>query len=141
MIKDIANSIQRYCSLFFRILNVKAVYGHWTLNSLARHPAFVVFPYSVMSYKMTELYSLGVPIFVPSPKCFLEYGGIGRDRTSTTCVQHLKNESNFIFDHYFAENSFQPTLLPHQAVQAERPRTRLSLLPPPLLPQHRVQRE
>merc|ERR1712083_662315 len=40
--------------------------------------------YSVMNFRLVELYSLGIPIFIPSPKFFLNSGGIGHDRTSTS---------------------------------------------------------
>lgn len=41
-------------------------------------------PYSVMSYKLTEFYSMGIPLIVPSPRYFRSHGGMGDDRTSTS---------------------------------------------------------
>ena len=37
-----------------------------------------------MSIKLVELYSLAIPIFMPSPQFFHEKGGLGPDRTSTS---------------------------------------------------------
>ena len=37
-----------------------------------------------MSIKLVELYSLAIPIFMPSPKFFHVKGGLGPDRTSTS---------------------------------------------------------
>ena len=37
-----------------------------------------------MSYKLTELYSLGIPLFMPSPTYFRKKGGLGPDRTINT---------------------------------------------------------
>ena len=69
---------------------VYTLYPFYTIHDLVAHPAVVMLPYSVMSYRFTELYALAIPIFVPSPKFYLEYYdpgtkmfGIGWDRTST----------------------------------------------------------
>ena len=69
---------------------VYTLYPFYTIEDLVTHPAVVMLPYSVMSYRFTELYALAIPIFVPSPKFYLEYYdrgtkmfGIGWDRTST----------------------------------------------------------
>ncbi|KAH3724988.1 hypothetical protein DPMN_050816 [Dreissena polymorpha] len=37
-----------------------------------------------MSFKLTEFYSLNIPLFVPSAKYFKTNGNFGSDRTSTT---------------------------------------------------------
>lgn len=47
-------------------------------------PGIVFKPYSVMCYKLTEFYSMGIPLFVPSPRYFRDNGGLGNDRTSTS---------------------------------------------------------
>ena len=69
---------------------VYTLYPFYKIEDLVRHPAIVMLPYSVMSYRFTEMYALAIPIFVPSPKFYLEYYdsgtkmfGIGWDRTST----------------------------------------------------------
>jgi hypothetical protein len=69
---------------------VYTLYPFYTIEDLVSHPAVIMLPYSVMSYRFTELYALAIPIFVPSPKFYLEYYdrstkmfGIGWDRTST----------------------------------------------------------
>jgi hypothetical protein len=48
-------------------------------------------PYSVMSYKLTEFYALAIPLFVPSPRFYINHidpdsktRGIGPDRASTS---------------------------------------------------------
>jgi len=67
------------------------IYKTYTLQDLSNHPAIIMLPYSVMSYRLTELYSLQIPLFVPSPKFYLNYydpdtrkSGLGHDRTSTS---------------------------------------------------------
>ena len=40
--------------------------NHFEPGDFIRHPAVIVLPYSVMSYKFSELYSSAVPIFAPS---------------------------------------------------------------------------
>ena len=69
---------------------VYTLYPFYKIEDLVRHPAIVMLPYSVMSYRFTEMYALAIPIFIPSPKFYLEYFdrgtkmfGIGWDRTSS----------------------------------------------------------
>ena len=69
---------------------VYTLYPFYKDSDLIKHPAVIMLPYSVMSYRFTEMYALTIPIFVPSPKFYLEYYdkgtkmfGLGWDRTST----------------------------------------------------------
>ena len=76
-------------------LNKKAewvykLYSYYTVDDLNNHPAVIILPYSVMSYRITELYALGIPIFILSLKFYLNYYdsanrqfSLGWDRTST----------------------------------------------------------
>ena len=50
----------------FRFSTVKSLYGNYELQQIANHRAVVLFPYAVLSYGITELYALGIPMFVPS---------------------------------------------------------------------------
>ena len=50
----------------FQFDTVKRLYGHYQLEQIAHHRAVVLLPYAVLSYGITELYALGIPIFVPS---------------------------------------------------------------------------
>ena len=50
----------------FQIQEVHSIYKQYQLSDLVKHRAAVFLPYSVMSYKLTELYSLCIPLFVPS---------------------------------------------------------------------------
>ena len=64
----------------FTIVNVKELYPRYKLSDLVSHRAVVYFPYSVMSYKLSEIYGLGIPLFVPSPT-FLKSTHSLRERT------------------------------------------------------------
>ncbi len=66
----------------FKIVDVYSLYKTYTLKDLVSHRAIVYIPYSVMSYKMSEIYSLGIPVFVPSVKFFRNNHGFGPDRSS-----------------------------------------------------------
>jgi hypothetical protein len=66
----------------FKIVDIKSLYDRYNLSNLVSHRAIVYIPYSVMSYKMSEFYSLGIPLFVPSVKLFRTVGGFGPDRSS-----------------------------------------------------------
>ena len=70
--------------LKFKLVDVKKLYRHFELSDLVNHPAIVYIAYSVMSYKMTELYSLSIPIFVPSMKFYKSHNNFGPDRSSTS---------------------------------------------------------
>ena len=60
---------------------VHSVYPRFEPANIAKHKAAVMLPHSVMSYMTTELYALGMPLFVPSMKYWKKIGGIGEDRT------------------------------------------------------------
>lgn len=59
----------------------KVLYGRYELQNIADHRAVVVTPYAVMSWGLTELYALGIPIFTPERET-LAHATIG-DRRMT----------------------------------------------------------
>lgn len=71
-------------NLDFNVTCLFEEYHHYTLDDLTSYPAVIIFPYSVHSFKITEFYSLNIPLFFPSLKYFREHGGLGPDRTSTS---------------------------------------------------------
>ncbi|CAM4838225.1 unnamed protein product [Rotaria magnacalcarata] len=50
----------------FQFASAKILYGHYHLQQIADHRAVVLLPYAVLSYGITELYALGIPMFVPT---------------------------------------------------------------------------
>ncbi len=99
-IRDFINNVEGVLRPDFEAVYVKDKYKNYSLQDLAKHRAVVYLPYSVMSYKMTELYALGVPMLFPSPKFFLHYyekgrkrAGLGHDRTMTS-EPYCKNSPN-----------------------------------------------
>jgi hypothetical protein len=79
----------------------KDIYPTYTLQDLVSHRAIIMLPYSVMSYKLTEFYSLSIPLFVPSPKFYLKNNGMGADRASV---------SHFYCNNHDLEKMMRPTL-------------------------------
>jgi hypothetical protein len=85
--------------------------GHWELSDLASHRGIVFFPYAVMTYKLTEVYALGIPLFMPSMKYLHSKGGIGPDRSSmsrfycndSTMDKHMKPHHTSL--HPYSPNS------------------------------------
>ena len=63
---------------------IHSLYPRYSLDNLVSHRAIIFEPYSVMSFKFTEYYSLSIPLFVPSATYFRKAGSIGSDRTSTS---------------------------------------------------------
>ena len=55
-------------SLDFKFNHIRELYSRYTLSQLANHRAIILFPYSVMSYSITDFYISKIPIFVPSSK-------------------------------------------------------------------------
>ena len=68
----------------FKIVDVYKLYSHYQLSDLVHHRAIIYFPYSVMSFKLIEFYSLCVPLFMPSPRFFRNIHAFGADRTTIT---------------------------------------------------------
>ena len=64
----------------FQFSTVKSLYGNYQLQQIANHRAVVLFPYAVLSYGITELYAMGIPMFVPSID-FIVQLKLVRDRT------------------------------------------------------------
>ena len=56
----------------------------YTFDDLVKFRAIVYLPYAVMSYKMTEFYSMGIPLFFPSMKYLRTYHSLGADRPITS---------------------------------------------------------
>jgi len=86
----------------YKAVRVYDLYNFYTLQDLTSHPAVIMLPYSVMSYRLTELYALGIPLFIPSPKFFQNHYdpdtkryGIGHDRTSTS-EPYCSMQSNLV---------------------------------------------
>ena len=64
-----------------KIVNVKKLYKSYTFSELAKHRAVVFVAYAVMTYKLTELYTMGIPLFLPSLKYYRTIKSFGPDRT------------------------------------------------------------
>ena len=64
------------------------VYKHYEASDLVSHPAIIYLPYSVMSIKLKEMYSLAIPLFMPSPIFFLNNGGLGKDKFQILAEAH-----------------------------------------------------
>lgn len=78
----------------FKFATAKSLYGRYELQQIANHRAVILLPYAVLSYGITELYALGIPIFVPSIDFIVELKLV-YDRTlidSFYCGRTLKFE-------------------------------------------------
>ena len=80
----IIDKVQQATKSKFQANFVYDLYQRYEISDLLKHQAIIFFPYSVMSFKLTELYSLAIPLFMPSPQFFKNNGGLGHDRTSTS---------------------------------------------------------
>ncbi|XP_052223025.1 uncharacterized protein LOC127838925 [Dreissena polymorpha] len=73
-----------FTDITVNVVEIRKKYPRYQLSDLVKHKAIIYVPYSVMSFKLTEFYSLNIPLFVPSAKYFKTNGNFGSDRTSTT---------------------------------------------------------
>ena len=65
----------------FTIVDVYKHYTRYELSDLVAHRAVVYFPYAAMSYKLSEFYGLGIPLFMPSPVFLRNVHSLGNDRS------------------------------------------------------------
>ena len=66
----------------FKLVDTHKLYKRYKLSDLVSHRAIVYRAYSVMSYKLTEFYSLAIPLFMPSMKFYRTFRSFGSDRSS-----------------------------------------------------------
>ena len=74
----------------FTLKDVRTLYPRYQLSDLVKHRAVVYMPHSVMGYAMTELYSLALPLFMPSMKFMQTIKPLGADRSSLSAL-YCKN--------------------------------------------------
>ena len=68
----------------FEMVELYSLYPLFTWGDLSNHRALVYIPYSVMSYKLCDFYSLGIPLFVPSIRFYRTISTFGKDHTILT---------------------------------------------------------
>eukprot|EP00668_Euglena_longa_P014783 GGOE01018808.1.p3 GENE.GGOE01018808.1~~GGOE01018808.1.p3 ORF type:complete len:296 (+),score=74.15 GGOE01018808.1:709-1596(+) len=84
----------------------------YNFSQLATHPAVVLVPYAVLTYSMTELYSLGIPMFVPSPRFLSEWrlitDRIGRCHPRNSLAVHAKLDAVASCDDHVGKHPYSP---------------------------------
>ena len=68
----------------FKVVHVRTLYPRYNLSDLVQHRAVIFVPYAVMTYAISELYALNIPMIVPSIKFYrtvFDYG-FGKDRVT-----------------------------------------------------------
>ena len=69
-----------------KLVQVKELYKWYSFSDLVHHRAVVFLPYAAMTCKMTELYSMSIPMFIPSMKYFQNLNPFGPDRSLLTWI-------------------------------------------------------
>lgn len=64
-----------------KVVDIEKLYKFYSFSDLVRHRAVVFLAYATMTYKVTELYTLGIPLFVPSMNYYRNIKSFGPDRT------------------------------------------------------------
>ena len=62
-------------------MDIRKLYKEYSFSDLVHHRAIIFLPYAVMTYKLTEFYTMGIPLFIPSMKYFQTVKPFGTDRT------------------------------------------------------------
>ena len=57
----------------YEIRPIRDIYSHYKYTDLASHPAVILIPYQVSLMLFFELYSMNMPMFVPSPKLLTQW--------------------------------------------------------------------
>ena len=129
--KYFISNVVSFLSPEFSAVRVYDLYTTYTLQNLASHRAVIMLPYSVMSYRLTELYALSIPLFIPSPKFYLNHFdpesqkfGIGHDRTSTsepycTVQRNLESVMRPSLKSNFSSHPYSPNVDFDEDVEAE----------------------
>ena len=77
----------------FEVVHFRKLYPHYSLSDLVKHRAAVFVPYAVMTYKISELYSMNIPMIVPSIKYYRTIlHGFGPDRVTHGGLYCMKNK-------------------------------------------------
>ena len=81
----------------FNFITAHMLYGRFEIAQLAEHRAAVLFPYAVMSYGITELYAMGIPLFVPSVQMMMAVDDIYPfDRTITGTKLYCGEKNDYV---------------------------------------------
>jgi len=65
--------------------SIRSLYGRFTLNQLANHPAIVIFPYAIMTYSIIDFYISKIPIFVPSIDFLTKWKNLVERKVKIVC--------------------------------------------------------
>ena len=69
-------------------------------KDLEKYSAVLLFPTDVVSYSLTELYALTIPIFVPSIKFFLNYHEVSNCSSSDSMCTNYRISQGFKKEHF-----------------------------------------
>jgi hypothetical protein len=91
----------------FKFSTVKAIYNNYKYEDLINHKATVLFPYSVFSISMIEMYEMNIPMFVPSKRLLLETG-IMNDVGVAPCYGSYADMKRIDIPHTNSPHKFSP---------------------------------
>ena len=64
-----------------KVIDIEDIYKYYEFSDLVHHRAVVFLAYATMTYKLSELYTMGIPLFLPSMKYYRNIKPFGPDRT------------------------------------------------------------
>ena len=102
----------------FTLKDVRTLYPRYQLSDLVKHRAVVYMPHSVMGYAMTELYSLALPLFMPSMKFMQTIKPLGPDRSSLSAY-YCKKPDKDINPHPCSLHPYSPNVEAKDDPEAE----------------------
>jgi hypothetical protein len=66
VVPEVVSNINSALGIAGSIISIRDYYSNYSFQQLVRHKGFVLFPYSIFSISMSELATLGRPLFIPS---------------------------------------------------------------------------
>ena len=97
----------------FNFVEIKKLYNNYSYKDLTNHKATVLFPYSVFSISMIEMYELNIPMFIPSDRLIMETG-IMNDVSLYPCYGSYEQMKSIDFPHIDSPHKFSPNSINYE---------------------------
>jgi hypothetical protein len=91
----------------FTFGTLHSIYGRFSYENILAHKAVVIFPYSVFSISMVEMYELNIPMFVPSPKYLVEMD-LTNDVSLSPCYFSEEHMRQVDIPSKFSKHNYSP---------------------------------
>jgi hypothetical protein len=113
-LQDFLQPVQALLAVNQSIMSLRPlrdVYGHYSYEDLAKHPAILYLPYQVSVMSFFEQYRMGIPLIAPGVKLLarwqLQYGLVS-ERTWDMVFRHVAPSGSAVAKHPLANIPYDP---------------------------------